>query len=153
MNKSLKYRVVNTLIMNIPVAFAIAITAQLLSIHKVVLPLLVVNFALAYVISFCVGMLIPAVSWGIAFAGKCKAEPGTLPFGLCVNLIVNLVYVVINSLILTYFNVIILGKAPMIAYFIGIVSTFVPIYIVGYIVSFLWNKPTELLSSRICGEQ
>lgn len=38
------------------------------------------------------------------------------------------------------------------AYFIGMATTFLPIYAVGYIVSFLWNRPAEALTKKICNE-
>ncbi len=150
MEKSLKYRAANTLIMNIPVAAAISLTAQLLAIHTVIPQLFFINFGIAYVISFLIGMFIPAVRWGIGFATVCKAKPDSLPFGLCINVIVNLVYVVINCIILTFFNVVILNGAPVIAFFIGMATTFVPIYLVGYVVSFLWNRPSEKIAEKIC---
>lgn len=152
MNHSFKYRAVNALIMNIPIALSISLTAQLLAIHAVIPKLLGINFLIAYVISFIVGVTVPAVKWGISFALACKTKPDTLPFGLCINVIVNLVYVVVNCLILSYFNICILEKAPIIAYFIGMATTFIPIYLVGYIVSFLWNRPAEKITKSICGE-
>lgn len=102
--------------------------------------------------SFVVGMCVPAVKWGIGFATVCKAKPGTLKFGLCINVIVNLVYVVANEIVLTYFNVVVLNHAPMIAVLFGILETFIPIYIVGYIVSFLWNQPCEKITNNIVKE-
>lgn len=147
---SLKHRIVNTLIMNIPVALAICLTAQLLGTGKIVLDLTLINFALAYAVSFAVGMLIPLVPWGLAFATKCKAKPNSLPFGLLVNVIVNTGYVIVNCLVLTYFNVCILGGAPFVAYIFAMLGTFVPIWCVGYIVSFLWNQPAEKITKAIC---
>lgn len=150
--KSLKYRVINTLIMNIPICISICIAAQLLGTGHVVLKLTLINFVLAYVVSFLTGMFLPLVPWGIGFATACKAQPGSLPFGLLINAVVNMGYVVINSIVLTYFNVGILGGAPLIACFFAMIGTFVPIYIVGYIVSFLWNQPAEKITQSICGE-
>ena len=152
MNMSTKCKVINVLIMNIPIAFAISLAAQLITIHTVVPQLLLVNFLIAYVVSFFIGMFIPAVPLGLKFAGACKAKPETLPFGLLINVVVNFVYVAINSIILTFFNVIILNHLPMIAYVFGILTTFIPLYIVGYIVSFLWNRPAENVARNICGE-
>ncbi len=152
MNMSAKCKVLNVLIMNIPIALAISLAAQLIATHTVVPKLLLINFSLAYIISFFVGMFIPAVPWGLKFAGLFKAKPDSLPFGLLVNVIVNLVYVVVNCLILTYFNVVMLGHAPIAAYFFAMISTFIPIYIVGYIVSFLWNRPAESIARKICAE-
>lgn len=151
--RSKKYRVINTLIMNIPIAASIALAAQLLATQTVVLKLFLLNFCLAYIISFAVGMLIPCVKLGVGFAFKCKAKPDSLPFGLCVNVVVNFIYVVINCILLTFFNVCILNGAPVIAFFIGMATTFIPIYIVGYIVSFLWNKPAESISLKLCKEE
>ena len=54
MNHSTKWRVVNTLLMNIPIAAAIAVAAQFLAIHTFILPLFCINFAMAYVLSFVV---------------------------------------------------------------------------------------------------
>lgn len=150
--KSTKYRVINTLIMNIPICVAIVITAQLLGTGAVRLMPSIINFVLAYGISFLVGMFVPLVPWGLGFAQKCGAQPGTLPFGLLINVVVNFGYVLVNSIILTYFNVVLMGHAPMIAFFMGMISSFVPIYIVGYIVSFLWNGPCESITKSICGE-
>lgn len=148
-----KYKVTYTLIMNVPVALAIALTAQLLATGTVKAGLLLLNFCLAYVISFFIGMALPVAGWGVGFARACKAEPNTLKFGLLVNAVVNFVYVLINCLLLTYFNVIMLAHAPLIAYFIGMLTTFVPIYAMGYIVSFLWNRPAESIAGSLCGKK
>ena len=152
MNMSKKCQAVNVLIMNVPIALAISLAAQLIATGTVVPRLLLINFCLAYVISFLVGMLLPAVPWGLKFAGKCKAQPETLKFGLLVNVIVNLVYVVVNCLFLTYFNVVMLGHQPIKIYFIAMLTTFIPIYLVGYVVSFLWNRPAEKIARNICNE-
>lgn len=156
---STKCKIINTLIMNIPVALFISLAAQLLAIAAGEAPgfsfsLLAANFCIAYVISFFVGMFIPAVKWGAAFALKCKAQPGTLKFGLLLNVIVNLVYVLVNCLILTWFNVCLLNHAPFWpAYPLSVLKMFIPIYIVGYIVSFLWNQPAEKIARKICNEE
>lgn len=152
MNHGTKWRVVNTLLMNIPIAATIAVAAQFLAIHTFILPLFCINFAMAYVLSFVVGMCVPAVKWGIGFAMACKAEPNTLKFGLCMNAIVNFVYVLANEIVLSYFNIVVLNHAPMIAVLFGILETFIPIYIVGYIVSFLWNQPCEKITNNIVKE-
>lgn len=138
--------------MNIPIAAAIAVAAQFLAIHTFILPLFCINFAMAYVLSFVVGMCVPAVKWGIGFAMACKAEPNTLKFGLCMNAIVNFVYVLANEIVLSYFNIVVLNHAPMIAVLFGILETFIPIYIVGYIVSFLWNQLCEKITNNIVKE-
>ncbi len=149
---SFKFRLVNTLIMNIPIALSISLAAQLLATGKVNLTLLLINFTLAYIISFFVGLFIPCVPWGVGFASACKAKPGSLPFGLLVNVIVNFVYVAVNCVILTWFNMCVLNHAPLAAVPSGIIGSFVPLYIVGYIVSFLWNRPAENITKALVKE-
>lgn len=139
--------------MNIPICIAICITAQLLATGSFVLKLGLINFVLAYAVSFLVGMFLPLVPWGLGFAKACKAKPNSLPFGLLVNVVVNAGYVIINSIVLSYFNICILGHAPLVAFIFGMLETFIPIYIVGYIVSFLWNMPAEKIAKSICGEK
>lgn len=141
-----------TLIMNAPIAIAIALTAQLLALGKIVLPMLCLNFVLAYIISFAVGMLIPLEKWGSKFAFSFKAKPDTLKFGLLINIVINFGYVFVNCVLLTYFNVVIMGKAPFGAFIGAMIGTFVPIYIVGYIVSFLWNRPANKLAEQLVKE-
>lgn len=163
---SMKCKVISVLLTNTLIALSISITAQIVgqlletgTVHFS-FALLGINFCLAYIISFAIGMLIPAVPWGIKFALKCKAKPDSLPFGLLLNLIVNTVYVVINCLILTYVNVFILSpaftgapKPPFIpVYPLSVVSTFVPIWVVGFIVSFLWSQPADKIAHKICKE-
>lgn len=57
-----------------------------------------------------------------------------------------------NCLFLTYFNVVMLGHQPIKIYFIAMLTTFIPIYLVGYVVSFLWNRPAEKIARNICNE-
>lgn len=150
---SLKYRLINALIMNIPIALSICLTAQLLNNHRIDPKLTLINFILAYIISDIIGVLVPLVPWGVAFALKCKAKPDTLKFGLLINVVVNFGYVLVNAILLTYFNACVLGGAPVIpVLFIGVAASFIPCYIVGYIVSFLWNQPAEKITKSICKE-
>ncbi len=149
---SFKYRFVNALIMNIPIALSISLAAQLLATGTVNIKLLLINFGLAYLISLIVGLFIPCVPWGIGFARLFGAKPGSLPFGLLLNVVVNFVYVLVNSIILTWFNICVMNHGPIQAVPFGILSTFIPLYIVGYIVSFLWNKPAENITHSIVGE-
>ena len=156
---STKCKIITVLLTNIPIALCISLAAQLLAIAAGEAPgfsfgLLGINFCVAYVLSFIVGMCVPAVKWGAGFAMKCKAEPGTLKFGLLLNLVVNLVYVVANILVLTWFNVCFLNHAPFWpAYPLSVLKMFVPIYIVGYIVSFLWSQPAEKIARKLCNEE
>ena len=147
-----KKKTIFNLIMNIPIALAMPISAQLLTIGKLVPIGIVTNFIISFILSFTLGMTLPVDKWGANFAMKMGAKPGTLKFGLLVNALVTLIYVIANSLVLTFFNVVIVQKAPFGAFVGGFLATFIPLYIIGYIVSFLWNKPAEKITENIVKE-
>ena len=151
-NPSFKYRLVNALIMNVPIALSISLAAQLLATGTVIPKVLLINFCLAYIISLVVGLFVSCVPWGLGLANACGAKPGSLPFGLLVNAVVNFVYVLVNSIILTWFNICVLNHGPIQAVPFGIISSFIPLYIVGYIVSFLWTKPAANITDSIVKE-
>ena len=149
---SFKFRLVNALITNIPIALSISLAAQLLATGTVNAKVLLINFSIAYLISLIIGLFIPCVPWGIGFAKACGAKPGTLPFGLLLNVVVNFVYVLVNCVFLTWFNICILNHGPIQAVPFGIISSFLPLYAVGYVVSFLWSRPAENIAHSIVKE-
>lgn len=147
-----KSKVAFVLIMNIPVALSIALTAQLVAIGKIIVPLLMINLVIAYVIAFFIGMFIPTEKIGVGFAKLFKAKPGLI-FGLLVNLPINFIYVTIICIIMSFFNIVILQKLPLIAFVGGMIGLYPILFIVGYIVSFLANQPVMVLAQKITGEK
>ena len=111
-----KTKLVKVLLTNIMIAFAISLVASYIAIGQAGVPAEAVapatvfstlkNFPMAYVISFFIGMSIPCEQWGFGFAtGTCHLSPADgLKFGAALNLVVNTVYVAVNSVILTYVN-------------------------------------------------
>ncbi|MFA9463055.1 MAG: hypothetical protein ACERKN_02075 [Velocimicrobium sp.] len=143
-----KTKLLYVLIINIPVAIAIALTAQLLAIGKIIVSLFIINLLIAYGIAFLIGMLIPVEPIGVGFAKLFKVKEGVV-FGLLVNLPINFIYVTLISLIMTCFNVVILEKLPIGAFVGGFLGTYPVLYIVGYIVSFIANRPAMKTAQRI----
>lgn len=161
-------KLVKVLLTNIPIALCISAVASYLGISQAVaqggipqeafMPALAgsigMNFVFSYVISFFVGWFVPAERWGVAFAGACGARPSDgIRFGLLLNVVVNLVYVVVNDLILTYVNAIAMQRQPMAAYLPAVLGGFVPYYVVGYVVSFLWAQPAERIARSLCHDE
>lgn len=147
-------QILNVLFLNLPVALTLCVVAQFLTIAQGQLAafswkLFGINFAVAYALAFLIGITIPCVKWGLAFAMKCKAKPGSLAFGALVNVIVNTTYAFILCALMTIFNVCILGGAPAIAALFGFLADIIPIWIACYIVSFLCVRPAESLA-RAC---
>lgn len=147
-----KEKVYFVLIMNIPVALSIALTAQLLAIGKIILPLLGINLLIAYFIAFLIGMIIPVDKIGVGFANMFKVKPG-LGFGLLVNLPINFIYVTIICLFMTYFNVVILEKLPMGAFVGALIGTYPILFLVGYVVSFIFNQPSVKLAKKLANKE
>ncbi|MDK2808597.1 MAG: hypothetical protein PWP24_1333 [Clostridiales bacterium] len=147
-----KEKLYYVLMLNLPVAIAIALTAQLVTIHTIILPLFILNLLLAYVLAFFIGMLLPIEKIGVGFANFFKLKPG-LVFGLVVNVAINFVYVTIICLVMTYFNVVLLQKLPFAAFAGGFVSTYPVIYFVGYLVSFVANQPSLHFAQRLTSNE
>ena len=158
-----KTKLINVLLTNIPIAVCISIVASWIGLsgagipQEAFMPALLrsigLNILMSYVISFVVGMFVPAPKWGMAFAGLFGATPRDgLKFGLLMTVVINTVYVVANSLILTYVNAIALGGAPMAAYVPAVLGSFVPCWLVGFIVSFIWAPQAEKIARSICND-
>jgi len=140
--------------LNLPIAVALCIVAQLLTIAQGQLKafswqMFGINFVVAYIIACIIGMTIPCVKWGVNFAMKSKAQPGTFKFGALVNIPINTTYSVLLCFIMSVFNVCILGKGPFIGALIGFLMDIIPIWIACYIVSMIFVQPAEKLARSI----
>ncbi|MDI9589683.1 MAG: hypothetical protein QM302_01305 [Acidobacteriota bacterium] len=161
-------KIVKILLTNVPIALSISAVASYMGISQAVaqgalsqgafVPALAgsvaMNFVFSYAISFIVGWFVPAERWGFSFAGACGVTPADgIKFGLLLNLVVNLVYVVVNDLILTYVNAIVMQRQPLSSYLPAVLGSFVPCYVVGYIVSFLWAQNAERIARSLCHDE
>jgi len=149
MQKSKKLTAVYALIMDLPLSIIITVIALLLS-HNLTGKTFIINFILAYVLTFCINFL-PAPLWGFNFAKK-HAEPGTFKFGLLLNIVVAAVFVVILDLIMTFVGVIIMGGQDFGTYIKAVLGGFIPCYIPTLIIAMLWNGPSDKWSRAICNE-
>ena len=158
-----KTKLISVLLTNIPIALCLSIVASYIGLQGAGLPSeafmpalmrsVALNFVLSYIISFFVGMFIPAPKWGMALAGACGVKPQDgIKFGLIMNVVSNTVYVICNSLILTYVNAILLGGAPMQAYLPALLGSLLPCWLTGFVVSFLWAQQAEKIARNICDD-
>ena len=148
----------DVLLLNLPVALTLCVVAQLLTIAQGQMAafswnMFGINFVVSYLLAFVIGMTIPCVKWGLAFAMKCKAKPGSWVFGALIDVMVNTTYAVILCALMTIFNVCILGGAPAIAALFGFLADIIPIWIACYIVSFLCVRPAESLARACTGDR
>ncbi|MBO7674237.1 MAG: hypothetical protein J6S63_04435 [Atopobiaceae bacterium] len=158
-----KTKLVNVLLTNIPIAVCLSAVASWIGLSGAGIPQeafmgvyvrsVLLNIAMSYVISFVVGMFVPAPKWGMAFAGAFGVTPRDgLKFGLLMTTVINTVYVIANSFILTYVNAIVINGAPMAAYVPAVLGSILPCWIVGFVVSFPWAPRAEKIARKLCND-
>lgn len=152
MEMTKKVKLVYTLLLNLPITLAISLAAQMIGRGRIEAGPFLLSFLLSYLICFLLGMCLPLVPWGMRFARACKAQPGGLGFSLLITAVVNLAYVVVNTLILTFVNVVLLAHLPVTVFLLSVLRSILPIYLVGFVVAFLWNPTAQKLAHRLCGE-
>lgn len=156
-------KLVKALLTNIPIAVCISLVASYIGIssagvpEEAFMPAFLSSFALntglAYLISFFIGWFIPTERWGFAFSGLFGLNPGSgLVFGLVLNIVVNSVYVVINALALTYLNAIVMQGMPIQMSPVALFGSFLPCWVVGYVVSLAWARPAEGIACRLMND-
>lgn len=160
MPMKLSTKVIKVLLINVFMAFALSVVATALGLisagfsgetfWRAYLPAVGLNFLLAYVISFFVGMFIPSEAWGFAFAQSRGVKPTDgLKFGMLINVVVNTVFTLVNALILTYVNAILLQGAPLSSYLGALIGCFIPCWVVGFLVSLPWAPKAEKIARSI----
>lgn len=156
-------KLIKVLLTNIPIAVSISLVASYIGISSAGVPeeafmgaflsTTGINILMSYVISFFVGWFIPAEKWGFAFAGLFGLNPGSgIAFGLVLNIIVNTVYVVVNAVILTYVNAIVMQGMPIQMFPMALLGSFFQCWVVGYIVSFLWATRAEKIARSLMND-
>lgn len=147
-------QVVNTLLLNIPISLALCIFGQFLSIWRgdidaFSMPTFWINLPVSYVLATIVGLFVPSVPWGMAFARRCGAVEGSLKYAILMNVIVNTIFTLVLCFAMTWLNVQVLGHAPFVAVVFGFLENVIPIWIVCYLVSFIASPICRKLAERI----
>lgn len=156
-------KLVKVLLTNVPIAISISLVASYLGLMSAGLPegafvpafvsTAAINSLMAYAISFVIGWLIPSERWGFAFAGRCGLAPTDgVKFGLVLNVVVNTVYVTINAVILTYVNAIVMQGLPLAVFVPSLLGSYVPCWLVGYVVSLLWAVRAEAIARGLTND-
>lgn len=150
MEKSKKLTAVYALIMDLPLSIIITLIAEALS-GSLTLQNTIMNFCLAYVLTFLINMFIPAPKWGFSFAAK-RSVIGSAKFVFLLNVVVAAVFVVILDLIMTYVGVVAFGHQPMAVYMKAVLGGFIPCYVPTLIIAIVWNPLSDKWSRAICNE-
>lgn len=154
MQKSAKLTAVYALIMDLPLSLVITLVALALSNIDAPGSLNGPNYirmaCLAYVVTFFVNFL-HSERLGFAFAAK-HAQPGTLKFGILLNVVVAAVFCVILDLIMTAVGMLAGGAFSFGPYIAAVLKGFIPCYIPTLIIAFFWNNFADKWSRAICNE-
>jgi hypothetical protein len=154
MQKSAKLTAVYALIMDLPLSLVITLVALALSNIDAPGSLNGPNYirmaCLAYVVTFFVNF-IHAERWGFAFAAK-HSQPGTLKFGILLNVVVAAVFCVILDLIMTAVGMAAGGNFAFGPYIAAVLKGFIPCYVPTLIIAFFSNNFADKWSRAICNE-
>ncbi len=149
-----RFKVTKTLLMNAPISITMSVVAQLMNMRlghadHFDIGNLMINFLFSYCVAFFVADFIPVDKAGIGFARRCGAEPGTWKFDMLINLVVNTVFSVIMTLVMSWFNACFLGGAPFGAALQGFGRMIIPVWIACYFVSLFTQRPIMALAHKI----
>lgn len=147
--KSKKLTAVYALIMDLPLSLVITAISLKLG-NNLHLDMYVRMSIIAYVLTFFINFL-PVGKWGFDFAIK-HSKPGTFKFGVLINSVISLVFVVILDLVMTALGVLIFGHGTFAAYAMAVLAGFIPCFVPTLIIAMIWNPVADGLSRKICNE-
>jgi hypothetical protein len=134
MNKpSPKFIIVFNLVLNLPMALAMSMTAPILMKQNVFTFNLLINVLIGFVLACIINLTIPIQKISMGFPGLFKVDPESIPGRLLGNIPVCFIFVLIIGLILTAYNV----KAVP-AFLFAFLGTFIPMYLVCFIVAMIF---------------
>lgn len=140
MNKkmNLKFFVVMNLVANIPMSLAMAITGPIVSHQPVFTPNLLVNLILGFVLSVLINLLFPIPKISAAVPAMLKLKPESLAGRLVGNAVPAFIFIAIIGLVMNFYNVYIVAGVPGPVFLFAYIESFLPMYVVCYIVSFIF---------------
>lgn len=151
-----KTKLVNALILNIFTCSTLCITAQLLTILQgnldhFISAMFGLNFCIAYPIACIVGLFVPAVGFAHAVCVKLKIDHGPL-YGIVFTLSINIIYTLVLSTVMTWFNVMHLNGQSFAVAAVGWLGSFVPMWLLSSLVSGIVSGPIGKIASKLTEE-
>ena len=138
---SLKFFIVFNLIMNIPMATAMSIGGMIFSGNAdkmFTTPSLIVNILVGFVIACIVNALVPIPLIAMGFPKLFKIDPESVPGRFLGNVPVVFIFVIIIGLAMNLLNVQIFAGAPFPAFLFAFIGTFIPMYILCFVVAMIF---------------
>lgn len=152
----LKTKLVNVLLLNIFTCSTLCITAQLLTILQGNLDHFIpamfgMNFGIAYPIACIVGLFVPAVNFAQAVCVKLTIDRGPL-YGIVFTLSINVIYTLVLSTVMTWFNVMYLNGQSFAVAAAGWLWNFVPMWLLSSLISWVVSGPIGRIAFKLTGE-
>ena len=137
---SFKFFVVFNLVMNIPLATAMSIGGMIFSgnASKLLSMGLLINILLGFVLATIVNAVFPIPRIAMGFPRLFKVDPESVPGRILGNVPVVAIFVVIIGLAMNFLNVQLFGHAPAPAFLFAFLGTFIPMYILCFIVAMIF---------------
>lgn len=148
---SLKFFVIFNLVMNIPLASAMSVGGMIFSgnADKLMTPALLVNILLGFVFACIINALVPIPLIAMGFPGLFKIEPESVAGRILGNVPVVFIFVIIIGLIMNLVNVQIFGGAPFPAFLFAFIGTFIPMYILCFVVAMIFIPIAQGTAARL----
>ena len=151
-----RFKLVKTMLMNAPVSLTMAVVAQVMSlilghISTPNIGEMALSFVVSYIFACLIGYFIPTDQWGMAFAKKCGAQPGSRKFDILVNLVVNTFICSVMTIFMTWFSLCVSCRVPLQAIPGGFLEMILPVWVCCFFVSLFTQRTAIGMAKKICG--
>lgn len=142
---------------NIPLMAAIVVVPTVLGMvlfglwsgsGTITLKAFILNYILGFALAMLVLLVLPTDKIANFFITRFKLDPTKLPFTIWMNASINIAFAFIVGFGSTFLNVFILAKQSMHTVFMGMLKTFLPMFLVSYIISSVCLKQYNKIMAK-----
>ncbi|MCR4781666.1 MAG: hypothetical protein K5851_02795 [Lachnospiraceae bacterium] len=132
---SAKFIIVMNLIMDIPMAVVMSIMGPILAKQPVITPLFPINCLIGFALAFFINAVFPISAISAKFAGLFKVKRHSFVENIIGNIPAAAIFVFIIGFVMNVFDVFIMAKQPFLNAMMAWVFTFVPMWLVCWIIA------------------
>ena len=151
---SLKFFIVFNLVMNIPLATAMSIGGMIFSGNtaNLLTPALPINILIGFVLACIVNAIFPIPLIAMGFPRLFNIDPESVPGRFLGNVPVVVIFVAIIGLVMNFVNVQIFAGAPVPAFLFAFIGTFIPMYVLCYVVAMIFIPIAQGAAAKADGK-
>ena len=147
---SAKWIIIFNLVLDLPMAIVMSISANLLNHQPAIGPNTPINVLIGFCLAFLINAILPIQKIQEGFAGLFKRDPHSLAGNLVGSIPVCLIFTVGIGLPLTWWNLRGVPAEFRPPVFGAFMSTFVPLFIILYIVAFIMTPIAMKVATNAC---